>query len=203
MEPKKEAKALMAKAVIEKLKSRNMAGFYFETADEAVKAILEMMEKGSKVANGGSMSIVESGLMDAVKSGDYNYVDRMQVPYKEVVDADYYLMSTNAITIDGELVNIDGAGNRVACLIHGPKNVIILAGMNKICSTLEDAHNRVRNIATPANTIRLNKNTPCAQIGHCSNCLSADCICNQIVITRRSMIPERIKVFLVGEELGY
>ena len=117
--------------------------------------------------------------------------------------ADYYLMSTNAITMDGELINIDGNGNRVACLIHGPKHVIMVVGMNKLVSNVEDGYRRVRDIATPANTKRLNKNTPCFHTGRCGDCLSPDCICNQVVITRRSSHAGRIKIFFVAEDLGY
>lgn len=112
-------------------------------------------------------------------------------------------MSTNAITMDGELVNIDGSGNRVAALIFGPEEVIIVAGMNKVTADVPGAYKRVKNIASPPNCVRLNKNTPCAMTGQCGSCLGDDCICSQTVITRRSGIPGRIKVILVGEELGY
>jgi hypothetical protein len=112
-------------------------------------------------------------------------------------------MSSNAITLDGQLVNIDGSGNRVACLITGPKNVIIIAGMNKVTTDVDNAIERVRNMATPPNTVRLGKKTPCSETGKCANCLVDDCICNQIVITRRSGTQGRIKVILVGEELGF
>ena len=129
-----------------------------------------------------------------------DYLTSRQV---KAVLSDYYLMSTNAITMDGELINIDGNGNRVACLIHGPKHIIIVAGMNKVVSDVEAGYARVRDIATPANTKRLNKNTPCFHTGRCGDCLSPECICNQVVITRRSGHPGRIKVFLVAEDLGY
>ena len=112
-------------------------------------------------------------------------------------------MSTNALTLDGELVNIDGNGNRVACLIHGPSNIMIIAGMNKIVPSVNTAVDRVRNMASPPNAKRLNRQTPCNFTGRCGDCLSPDCMCNQIVITRRSGRPGRIKVFLVAEELGY
>jgi len=120
----------------------------------------------------------------------------------EALSCDYYFMSSNAITADGELVNIDGNGNRVAALIYGPENVVIIAGMNKIVKNVEEGISRTRNVASPQNCVRLNKNTPCAVNGVCGNCLS-DTICDQIVITRASRIPQRIKVILVGEELGF
>lgn len=112
-------------------------------------------------------------------------------------------MSTNAITYEGELVNIDGNGNRVACLIHGPRHVIIIAGMNKVATTLEGAFERARTMACPPNAVRLDKKTPCAATGKCGDCLSPDCFCNQIVVTRRSGHTGRIKVFLVAEDLGF
>lgn len=211
MTPKKQAFATAAETVIKNLQKRNMEGYYFEDSASCVKAIIDLMEEGSVVSWGGSMSVSECGLMDAIQGGKYQLIDRMTAKspeeareiFSKTVMADYYLMSTNAITFDGELINIDGNGNRVACLIHGPKHVIIVAGMNKLVSNVEDGQRRVRDIATPANTKRLNRNTPCFHTGRCGDCLSPDCICNQIVVTRRSGHPGRIKVFLVGEELGY
>lgn len=211
MTPKQTAYANQANTLIKKLEQRNMEAHYFATAREALDAILAIIPEGSTVANGGSMTIEEIGLLPAIKSGNYNYIDRYAPKTKEeqkecfskTVSSDYYLMSSNAITLDGMLVNIDGAANRVACLAHGPENVIVVAGMNKITTTLDEAVDRVHNIATPANTVRLNKNTPCAQTGVCADCLSPECICCQVLITRRSMIKNRIKVFLIGEELGY
>lgn len=211
MTPKKQAFATAAETVIKNLQKRNMEGYYFEDSASCVKAIIDLMEEDSVVSWGGSMSVSECGLMDAIQGGKYQLIDRMTAKspeeareiFSKTVMADYYLMSTNAITFDGELINIDGNGNRVACLIHGPKHVIIVAGMNKLVSNVEDGQRRVRDIATPANTKRLNRNTPCFHTGRCGDCLSPDCICNQIVVTRRSGHPGRIKVFLVGEELGY
>lgn len=112
-------------------------------------------------------------------------------------------MSTNVITLDGELINIDGRGNRVAFLCYGPQNVLILAGMNKVVTDIESGFKRIRDIASPQNAIRLNRNTPCKLLGRCKDCYSPDCMCGQLVITRRSIIPNRIKVILIGEELGY
>ena len=123
--------------------------------------------------------------------------------YGEICCSDFFLMSTNAITENGELVNIDGASNRLACLLHGPKNVFVIVGMNKLTSDVPAAIGRIRNVACPANTLRLNRNTPCALTGKCGNCFSQDSICSQIVVTRRSSQPKRIKVILVAEHLGY
>lgn len=200
-----------AETVIKNLEKRNMEGYFFEDSSSCVNAILDMMEEGAVISWGGSESIKECGLMDAIKSDKYTLIDRMSAKspdeareiFSKTVMADYYLMSTNAITFDGELINIDGNGNRVACLIHGPKHIIMVVGMNKLVSTVEAGYDRVRDIATPANTTRLNKNTPCFHTGKCGDCLSPDCICNQIVVTRRSGHAGRIKIFFVAEELGY
>lgn len=190
---------------------KNMEGYYCATSAEAVKKALSLMPEGSSITWGGSMSVIECGLMDAIHQKNYDLIDRdtAKTPeearemYAKQVMADYYLMSTNAITMNGELVNIDGRANRVSCLCWGPQNVIIIAGMNKVATDVEDAIKRVRNIAAPANTVRLNRNTPCAQTGKCGDCYSPDCICSQVLVTRRSSTPNRIKVILVGEELGY
>ena len=157
------------------------------------------------------MTLTETGVMDAVKHEDYELIDRdtaktleeQRKIYAEICLSDFFLMSTNAITLDGELINIDGRGNRVAFLCYGPQNVIILAGMNKVVSDIESGFKRVRDIASPPNTVRLNKKTPCSITGKCEDCYSPDCICGQIVVTRRSGVPNRIKIILIGEELGY
>lgn len=207
MSNKKQAYAKTAQSIMKWLTKRNMEGFYFETAAEAVEAALNMMPAGSVVAHGGSATLSESGMLDALKAGDYIVIDRAsqnaRENYAKAVMSDYYFMSTNAITLKGELVNIDGNSNRVACLCHGPSHVIILAGMNKVTADIESAVKRVRTYACPANADRLNRNTPCGITGVCGECLADDCFCNQIVITRRSGHNGRIKVFLIGEELGF
>ena len=167
---------------------------------------------GKTVGFGGSMTLAESGMGSALrKREDITLLDRgkagspeeVKEIYHKSLHADYYFMSSNAITADGELVNIDGTGNRAAALIYGPEHVIILAGMNKVAPTLEEAISRVRNVASPINALRLGRNTPCAATGLCSDCLSPDCICSHTVITRKSAPEKRIKVILVGESLGY
>lgn len=211
MSPKKEAGKLQAATIIENLRTRGMEGYYFGTSGECVSFILEMMPKGSSVSWGGSMTFEETGMKEALSDGSYRLIDRMSAKtpeerrsvYAQTVMSDYYFMSTNAITLDGELINIDGNGNRLACLMQGPSNVMILAGINKITSDIECGFRRVKDIASPANTVRLNKNTPCSHTGRCGSCFSPDCICSHTVITRRSGTPGRIKVFLINEDLGY
>lgn len=200
-----------AKTVIKNLEKRGMEGFYCLNRDEARKKVLELMKEGSIVSWGGSESLEEAGVIEAVRLGNYQAIDRKtaQSPeeqrqlYGRIVCADYYLMSTNAITIEGELVNIDGNGNRVACLINGPKHVIIVAGMNKLVRTAQDGINRVHTLAGPPNGVRIGVNTPCVHTGVCSDCLSKDSMCCHTVVTRMSRQPGRIKVILVGEELGF
>ena len=174
--------------------------------------MLELIPEGSVISWGGSMSIHECGIPQALKDeGKYEVLDRTlyTTPEKQqefavkTFQSDYFLMSTNAITLDGELVNIDGNGNRVASLIYGPRHVIVVAGMNKVVGSVEEGYKRTRDIASPPNTIRLDKKTPCSTLGRCGDCLCSDCICNQIVVTRRSREKERIIVLLVNDNLGF
>lgn len=212
MTPKKIYYENVADTLIDRFNKRGIEGYYCENAEEALLTAKRFLTPGCSVSWGGSQTLNEIGLMESLSSSsDYIIYDRdtAKTPderlqmYSKIVTADYYFMSSNAITLDGQLVNIDGSGNRVACLITGPKNVIIIAGMNKIVTDVDTAIDRVRNMATPPNTVRLGKKTPCAETGKCANCLVEDCICNQIVITRRSGIQGRIKVILVGEVLGF
>ncbi len=201
----------MAHTIIKGLEKRNMEGFYFSTSKEAVDKIMELIPQGASVSWGGSVSMKESGLADALAAADITGIDRSAASSpeeKRVLElqsfgADYYVMSTNAITQDGELVNIDGNGNRAAALIYGPKHVIILAGMNKVAADAAAAIERVHTHAAPPNAMRLGLQTPCALTGVCKDCLCKDCICAHTVVTRYSRHPGRIKVFLVGEALGF
>ena len=211
--PKNRHARNLAETVIRNLEKRRMEGYYCESAAEAVDTILSLMPEGSSIGWGGSMTLSEVGLMDALRadSGRYNLLVRedaktpeeARAVFAKILSCNYFLMSTNAITVDGELVNIDGRGNRVSYLCYGPENVIVVAGMNKVTADVESALDRIRTVAAPTNAVRLNRKTPCAVSGKCENCLSPDCICAQTVITRLSQIPHRIKVILVGEDLGY
>lgn len=209
--PKKQFYENQARTIIAKLQARKMEGYYCPDKESAKAKVLELIGNDKKVVTyGGSMSLGEAGIYDAVEKAGHELLRRENYTtpeeqaqcYAKQVMSDVYLMSTNAITLDGELINIDGAGNRVACLIYGPKEVIVLAGMNKVVSNVEEGVKRVRNFAAPPNTVRLGIDTPCAKTGQCGDCLN-NTICCQTVITRASRIPNRIKVVLVGEELGY
>lgn len=207
--PKQENYRNLAENLINKLPLRQMEGYYYETSSEALQAVLKLIPEGSTVAYGGSVTLTETGILEALRKGNYTVYNRPMTSenydeyYTNVVNCDYFLMSSNAITFDGVLVNTDGAGNRVAPMIHGPKNVIVVAGMNKLCGTLEAALDRVSNEAAPPNCVRLHRDTPCAKLGRCADCLTPDSICSHTVVTRRSNKPGRIKLVLIGETLGY
>lgn len=199
---------LLAQKVIKGLESRNMAGHYAATKEEALQMALEMILEGSSVTMGGGMSVHEIGLVSALKEGNYNYIDRDEYedPREAFLlsyDADFYLASTNAITEDGILVNIDGTSNRVSALAYGPKNVICIVGMNKVCDDVDGALKRARNVAAPINAQRFDITTPCKKTGACMNCKSPDTICCQFLITRFSRIKDRIHVILVNDTLGF
>ena len=207
MNPKQLSFQNTAQTIIKNLNKRNMQGYYCATKEETLQKALQLMPAKSSIGWGGSMTLDEIGLLDAIKQGDYNAIDRTQGDPKEQASkiflADYFLMSTNAITLGGELINIDGRANRICYLCYGPEHVLIIAGMNKVVPDIESGIKRVRNMATPPNTTRLHKDTPCAKVGRCMDCLAPDCICNQVLVTRRSGQADRISVILVGEELGY
>ena len=199
---------LLAQKTIAGLKTRNMDGYYAESKEEALKIALGLIPEGSSISMGGAMSVHEIGLSDALKAGNYNFIDRDAYEDKRqamlmAYDADFFLSSVNAMTDDGVLVNIDGNANRVSAIAQGPKHVIFIVGMNKVCSDVDAAMKRARNIAAPANVQRFGLNTPCASKGTCFNCKSPDTICCQILITRFSRHPGRISVILVNDNLGF
>lgn len=211
MTPKQTFYENQAKSIIHKLEARKMEGYYCPDKESAKTKVLELIGLNKKVVTyGGSMSLDEVGLKEAVEEAGHDLLRREKYVtpeekrecFAKQTLADVFMMSTNAITLAGELVNIDGSGNRVACLSFGPNEVIVVAGMNKVVSNVEEGIARSRNFAAPPNTVRLGCDTPCAKIGQCGNCLN-DTICCQIVVTRASRVPGRIKVILVGEELGY
>ena len=199
---------LLAQKVIEGLASRNMTGYYAADKEAALKLALSLIPEGSTVTMGGGMSVHEIGLPEALKKGNYNFIDRDEMKDKRAAmlaayDADFFLMSTNAMTQDGILVNIDGNSNRVSALAQGPRKVIIITGMNKVCDDVDGAMKRARNVAAPINAQRFGLDTPCSKTGACMNCKSPDTICCQFLITRFSRHAGRIHVILVNEDLGF
>lgn len=212
MGPKEQYYEVTAGRLIENMKKRQMDAFYCATAKEAGKLALSFVQPGMKVSFGGSVTIEQCGVLKALEQmEDITFLDRRAAKDPEEFEAilhnayfsDVYFMSSNAITLDGILVNIDGTGGRTSCLIYGPKTVVVVAGMNKVCTDVEAAYKRVKNTASPPNALRLKRNTPCAVTGKCSDCLSPECMCSNTVITRRSIVPGRIKIILVGEDLGF
>ncbi len=199
---------LLAQKVIKGLESRNMSGYYAATKEEALKKALELIPEGSSVTMGGAMSAHEIGLVEAVKNGNYNFIDRDATEDKRAAmlaayDADVFLSSANAMTEDGVIINIDGNSNRVSAIAQGPKKVLFIVGMNKICNDVDSAMKRARNVAAPINAQRFGLSTPCAKTGACMDCKSPDTICCQFLITRFSRHEGRIHVILVNDNLGF
>lgn len=210
-EAKKEYYRTLGQTMIKRFARRNVDAFYCDTTEEARAKALELMPSGSSVTWGGSVTINEIGLIDAVCAGDYEVINRedrdpgedLRVMLSKQMLADYFLMSTNAFTLDGELVNIDGAGTRLCYLIAGPAHVLVVAGMNKLARDVESALQRIHDVASPPNCVRLGLSTPCAVTGACGDCHGEQTICCQEVVTRHSRVPHRITVIMVGEDLGY
>ncbi len=199
---------LLAQTVIKGLKSRNMTGYYAASKEEAKEIALSLIPEGSSVTMGGGMSVHEIGLVDALKNGNYNFIDRDAYEDKRAAmlmayDADVFLSSSNAITQDGVLINIDGNANRVSAIAQGPRKVVMIVGMNKVCDDWDGAMKRARNVAAPINTQRFGLNTPCTKTGTCMDCKSPDTICCQFLITRFSRHAGRIHVILVNDDLGF
>ena len=201
----------LGRTVCEALKKHGFDAFWCATKEDACKKAMELIQEGSSVSWGGCASVEECGILDSLRQGSYTLIDRDTAKNPEeradlmrrAFFADWYLAGTNALSEDGQLVNVDGNGNRVAAMAYGPKNVLVVAGVNKIVKSAEDALVRARTVASPINAQRFGLKTPCSVTGACSNCDSPDCICNIIVTTRHSKPAGRIKVLLVGEFLGF
>lgn len=197
---------------INSLKKNGMNGYLVNSHEELIEKINELTNDGDTVSCGGSMSLFETGVIDYLRSGKYNFLDRyedglskddLKKLYRNTFSADIYFTSTNAITEKGELYNVDGNGNRVAAMLYGPDKVIIIAGINKIVENIEEAIKRNERVSAPANCKRLNRATPCVKVGHCMDCSSEDRICNEYTIIRRQGNKDRIHVIFLNEELGY
>jgi L-lactate utilization protein LutB len=199
---------LLAQTVIKGLKSRNMTGYYAATKEEALDIALSLIPEGSSVTMGGAMSVHEIGLVKVLQEGNYSFIDRDAYEDKRAAmlaayDADVFLSSSNAVSQDGILVNIDGNANRVSAIAQGPRKVIMIVGMNKVCDDWDGAMKRARNVAAPINTQRFGLSTPCTKTGTCMDCKSPDTICCQFLITRFSHHANRIHVILVNDDLGF
>lgn len=203
---------LRIKRTMENLEKNNMDAFYVEDEVMVLDKVKELLNDGDTVAVGGSMTLFETGIIDYLRCGKYKFIDRyedgldaagMKAVFRKSFFADAYFTSSNAITENGELYNVDGLGNRTAAMIYGPDKVIVIVGINKIVADSEAAIERNRNYAAPANAVRLNKNTPCVKVGYCMDCSSAERICNSYVLIGRQAIKGRIKVMIVGKDFGY
>lgn len=199
---------LLAAKVMKGLESRNMTAYYAKDKEEAKNTALSLIKEGASVTMGGAMSAHEIGLVEALKEGNYNFIDRDAYADKRAAmlmayDADVFLSSANAITEDGVLINIDGNSNRVSAIAQGPKMVLFIVGMNKVCPDVDAAMKRARNVAAPINAQRFGLSTPCAKTGSCMDCKSPDTICCQFLMTRYSRHAGRIHVILVNDSLGF
>ncbi|MDX9800656.1 MAG: lactate utilization protein [Spirochaetia bacterium] len=211
MDAKKMYYTAVSGKVLKEFDRRGIEGRYFDNSKLLLDFLKDLIPENSVVSWGGSMTLKESGTVDLLKSGKYKTIDRktadtpeklLQV-YRDALSSDYYFMSSSAITMDGKILNIDGTGNRVAAICCGPSHVIVVAGMNKVVTDEAAAMDRIKNYAAPINVMRLSRDTPCASTGKCEHCVSSGSICSYTVITRRSPVIGRIKVMLVGEELGF
>ncbi|MGL4912233.1 MAG: lactate utilization protein [Romboutsia sp.] len=197
---------------IASLEKNNMKGYYINNKEELVKKIEEIVDKGSLVSCGGSMTLFETGVIELLQNGKYKFLDRykenitpqeMKNIYRETFSADAYFTSTNAITEKGELYNVDGNGNRVAAMLYGPDKVIVICGVNKIVKNVEEAVNRNKSIAAPANAKRIDTKTPCKSVGYCMDCESPDRICCEYTLIKRQRTSDRIHVMFLNEDFGY
>ena len=210
MDPKKEMYTKRGKVLAENLKKRHFEAYYCENKAQALEKAMELIPDGVTIGWGGAMSAQQIGLFDALRNRNVTLLDRDKAAdaqergalMKRSLTADVFLTGANALSLDGQMVNIDGNGNRVAAIVYGPDSVIVIAGMNKVMDSLEQAVDRARTVAAPANAQRFNIATPCKAAGSCHNCTSPDCICNQLLITRHCRPAGRIKFILVGEDLG-
>ena len=197
---------------IKNLNNRNMEGYYVNGEQELIELLKELISENSLVGVGDSMTLFQTGVIDFLRKEKFNFLDKYKNGitseekreiYIKNFSADTFLCSTNALTEEGELYNIDGNGSRVAPMLYGPKQVILVTGINKIVRDIEEAEKRVRSYAAPIDAKRLGKKTPCVELGYCVDCKSTNRICNDFVIIRGQFVKGRIKVIIVGEQLGY
>lgn len=199
-----------AEVLVKNLQSRHFEAFYCDSTADALEKALALIPENALVSWGGAMSAQQIGLIDAIRAGAYRTIDRdkcetpeeREQAMKDALFCDTFLMGANAMSLDGQMVSIDGTGNRIGALVYGPKSVIVIVGMNKVSDTLEEAIRRARTVAAPRNKQRFGGGTPCAVTGVCGDCKSEKCICNHIVITRHCRPVGRIKFIVVGEDLG-
>lgn len=214
---------LKIEKTIKNLKANKMDAYYCDNKEDACDLVKTLIKKGDVISSGGSVTLKETGVYDIITSSDYKYLDRaaegitpeeVEEVYRKTFSSDVYFASSNAITENGELYNVDGNSNRVAAILYGPKSVILVCGYNKIVKNIDEAIDRVKRIAAPSNTIRLNIETPCGKTGKCitadkegaelcSGCKSDRRICCNYVVCAQQRHKDRIKVIIIGEKYGY
>lgn len=212
LEPEKIRNRKVGEQLVKALANRNIEAQFVETKEDALAAALDIIEEGATVSSGGVQSAFQIGLMDALKNGNYNFLERegepdpvkrAEIEKKIFSECDYFISSANGISENGVMVNVDGNSNRVAAIAYGPKHVLFIIGMNKVVHTEEDAYRRAKYVAAPINAQRFGLDTPCSKLGKCMDCQHEQCICCEILITRYSRHKGRMKVILVNEELGF
>lgn len=209
---KKWHKDTLGQKVVEALKKNNFKAEYAGTKEEARNKVLELVESSTSIGIGGSMTTIEAGLLDEfVKSGKIildhaaaglSPEEKLEIRRRQLT-CDCFICSTNAVTLDGKLINVDGTGNRVSAMIFGPKKVVIVAGINKIAKDVDAAIERIELYAAPMNNKRLNIPNPCATTGICMDCSGSTRICNITTIIKKKPSQSDIHIIIVGEELGY
>lgn len=210
--------------VIKALESNNIKAYYAETRAEVCEIVKNMLFKGAVIVSGGSVSLNESGVWDIINSPEYDFRDRFKEGitdeertevFRSAIGCDFYFCSTNAVTENGELINVDGNANRIASIAFGPKKVVMIVGVNKIVKDIDEGFLRVKKIAAPKNAVRLNTGTPCQKLGHCVALEKSDCpevadgcknpkrMCADYLISGFQRQKDRINVIFCGETLGY
>ncbi len=201
----------IVKKTIDALKNNGINGYFVDSTKQLLEIVTSILKAGDTVSCGGSLTLHETGILKLLSNGQYNYLDRfkkgitpqeLKQIFRDSFSSDVYLTGTNAITMDGELYNVDGLGNRVACMIYGPDKVIVVCSTNKIVRNLEAAIDRNRTIAAPLNATKLAKKTPCVALGYCSDCSSPDRICCKYTLIRKERTPDRMHVILIDEAFG-
>lgn len=194
------------------LQRNNMAGYYAESKQELIARLALLIQKGERVGFGDSVTLEETGVFEWLRGGEFVLNDKhrpgltpeeKRAVYLKNFDVDTFLTGTNAVTVDGKLFNIDGNGSRVAPMLYGPKQVVVVAGINKLTDTAQEAVERARQVAAPLDAARLHKDTPCVKLGKCVDCRHAQRICNDFVLIAGQFVKDRIKVILVNQAYGF
>lgn len=197
---------------IEALEKNNINGYYVKSKQELFNTIEKLVKKGDTIACGGSMTLFETGVIDYLRSDDFKFLDRykegitadeLKTVYKGAFTSDVYFASSNAVTQDGFLYNVDGNGNRVAAILYGPEKVVLICGVNKIVKDIDEAIKRNREISAPINAKRLDRKTPCTKVGHCMDCKSPERICREYTLIKSQGNKERMHIIFINENLGY